>query len=341
MKVLVITIGDHHAGSTKYRILQYVPLLQGRGVEFDYLHRREIDAFTVRKAAETDIVFNQKALFSFGLSKRIINSSRRVIFDFDDAIYTRPGKGYGWLTQKRITRRLHFWLLKSDLVMTANRYLTQYALNHTSRVQTIPMSLNLDEWRPKEHPVFKTVTIGWAGSPGNLINIERIEPVLAQVMRRRRNVKLAIFSGSRPRLSVQFSYHPFRPEDEVRFVQQLDIGLLPLVDEEHSRGKSPIKAIQYLACGVPVVGNVVGATKDILNPRNSIAVNTEREWISALNGLIDNLELARGLGKNGRELVEQRHDMGKNCELLWECLMGTANTARGRPQSRLGERQRG
>jgi len=61
-------------------------------------------------------------------------------------------------------------------------------------------------------------------------------------------------------------------------MQSLDIGLLPLNDDEYSRGKSPIKAIQYLACGIPVVGNIFGGASEILNAENSIAVNSDQEW---------------------------------------------------------------
>jgi glycosyltransferase involved in cell wall biosynthesis len=105
-------------------------------------------------------------------------------------------------------------------------------------------------------------------------------------------------------------------------VQDLDIGLLPLANEEYSRGKSPIKAIQYLACGVPVVGNVIGATGEILNEKNSIAVSKEDEWIRGLEKLITNRNLVRSMGRAGCEQVRKNHNVKLAAERFFSILSG-------------------
>ena len=120
-------------------------------------------------------------------------------------------------------------------------------------------------------------------------------------------MQLTVFSGARPNLKCPFSYVNFTPNGEAEFIQKLDIGLLPLSDEEYSRGKSPIKALQYLACSVPVVGNVYGATSEILTPLNSIAVHEEEEWGEALIELITNRARAAFLGQSGRNFVTTHH----------------------------------
>ena len=66
--------------------------------------RRKIIAME-KNRTKTFTKFDEKIL-----GEKIIKSSKRIIFDFDDAIYTRPGKQYHLLVQRRINRRLHLWL---------------------------------------------------------------------------------------------------------------------------------------------------------------------------------------------------------------------------------------
>jgi glycosyltransferase involved in cell wall biosynthesis len=179
------------------------------------------------------------------------------------------------------------------------------------------MALDLEMWKPAEKRPGKALTIGWAGAPVNIRLLEKLDPVLNFLVNKYPFLKLAVFSGEKPKLSCPFEYQPFRSGLETAFVQNLDIGLLPLIDEEFYRGKSPIKAIQYLACGVPVVGNVIGATCEILNEKNSIAVSTEEEWRHALESLINNRGLIRSMGCAGREHVLSNNNFELAAEQLF------------------------
>ncbi len=320
MKVLVLTVGDAETASTKYRIVQHEGFLRDQGVHLEYVRRENIDMNTVALASRVDAVLNQKCLFNVLLADRIISACKHTVFDYDDAIYTRPGKPHSWLTRLRVRQRLNIWLKRSNVVMPANQYLAEYARNRSEHVQVVPMSLDLTKWRPVSKPVSKTVVLGWAGAPVNIVNIERIETVLSRIVKSFPNVRVAVLSGKKPKLNIPFDYHPFSPGLEHGFVQSLDIGLLPLPDEEYSRGKSPIKAIQYLSCGVPIVGNIFGATREICNSENSISVQTERDWIDALAGLINNRSMITRLGMAGRRWVEQNFDSVKTGQLLLNCL---------------------
>jgi hypothetical protein len=322
MHILAIVSRDLEKGSTKYRLAQYLDFLAARGVSVEFVRRGEIDASTLEKARRADLLFNQKCLINCSLAKPLIAASRRVVFDFDDAIYTRPGKPFSLLTQWKVRRRFHLWLCRADVVTTANEFLAGYARRHSAAVEVVPMALDLKNWHPAPSGQREQVVIGWAGAPVNIPLLERLDGVLSSLFGKSSSVKLAVFSGQKPRLSCPFEYHPFRPGGESEFVRKLDIGLLPLADEEYARGKSPIKAIQYLASGVPVVGNVLGATGEILNAGNSIAVSTEIEWRQALEKLIVDRALARQLGRSGRLQIEKTHDFGKVAERLYQLLIG-------------------
>jgi glycosyltransferase involved in cell wall biosynthesis len=100
------------------------------------------------------------------------------------------------------------------------------------------------------------------------------------------------------------------PGNEPATVASFDIGLLPLPNDPFVRGKSPIKGLQYCACGVAVVANPVGATCELLfNGINSLWVTGEHTWVTTLSRLIGDANLRRQLAANARIFFEQHHDM--------------------------------
>ncbi len=74
-------------------------------------------------------------------------------------------------------------------------------------------------------------------------------------------------------------------------------------------GKSPLKALQYLSCGVPVVGNIKGAASEFLTNKNSISVNSITEWKAALGRLIENQAEINQLGNAGIEYIRKHHNL--------------------------------
>jgi glycosyltransferase involved in cell wall biosynthesis len=319
MKIVAIIAGEQ-AASTKYRLFDYQNFLENNGFEITYIPYHSLSKDHFKEIESADLVINQKCLIGRSFSKEIIRLSKRIIFDFDDALYTRPGKPYSLLTQWKVFRRLKFWLKYAHCVTVANHYLAHYANQFSSKVKVIPMALNLEEWVPKVKEGGPSIVMGWAGAPHNLWYLERLEPVLAKLLNRYPHLQLAIFSGKKPNLKIPYDYTPFSEGSEHAFIQKLDIGLLPLPDEEYSRGKSPIKAIQYLACGVPVVGNIMGATQEILDDSTGIHVESHEDWISAIEKLLQNESLRLRMGKAGRCLVEKIHNQSVTATQLMEVI---------------------
>lgn len=315
MNILVLTFGNPSAGSTKFRITQYDSILRRNGFILDYVQRSDIGASLIKRIPEYDVVLNQKCIFKINLEKKILRASRKLIFDFDDAIWTRHGKNYDFFTRLRVLNRLHYWLSYADMVIPANRYLAEYAHKYNDNITVLPMALDLSDWAPsqrrnKTENSQQPIYIGWAGAPVNLKYLEMIDGPLSKILSKYPNTKLRVFSGQRPELSFDFEYVPFKDGLEPDFVRSLDIGLLPMNEDEFAKGKSPIKAIQYLSCEVPVVGNIYGATSEILNDQNSISVRSN-DWESAISKLIENPEKRISFGKAGRKHVEENYNSAK------------------------------
>ncbi len=243
MQIAAITVGDQSSPSSYYRIYQYLPLLNEQGIDVTCFRKEEI---TPNKLKRFDLIINQKSLIPhFPLEMPLL-------FDFDDAIWTRQGKPYSWITKWRVQRRLKGWIAQSRATLAANDFLAGYANKISKNVIQLPMALDLSRWHPAVEKK-GAIRIGWSGHPVNLALLEPLEEPLKKLIEKHPHIEIAIHSGKRPNWSIPYSYVPFGSVDEVQFVQSLTAGLLPLKDCEFSLGKSPIKELQYLACGVPVV----------------------------------------------------------------------------------------
>lgn len=301
MRIACLTIGDLQTPSTWYRIGQYLPYFQAHGVEVDLIPKEKISFDTLGKY---DLILNQKNLFPTTAWSRFIRQ-KRVLFDFDDALWTRPIKPYNWLTQLRINHRLKFWLKHAKMTTVANQYLSDYAGQHTEAVSVIPMSLDLDLWKmgKKERGL-----IGWSGAPHNFHYLEKIQSDLMKLKSDFPFISFAIYSGKKPNLKIPFEYVPFKKGEEHHFVPRLEIGLLPLDQDPYSLGKSPIKALQYMACGVPTVTNGEGATRELLRGYAEPVVST---WFDAIANLLSSPDRRAVLSVKSRQLAEENHDMKK------------------------------
>jgi glycosyltransferase involved in cell wall biosynthesis len=322
MNMLALHSRDLGKGSTKYRLAQYLEYFKTRELNVKLVNRDGINKALTREVSRFDILLNQRYLFDYSLARRLIGNAKRVIFDFDDAIYTRPGKPYSLIARLRVRRRMHLWLKQSDVVTTSSNFLSKYAQKYSDYVKIVPMSLDLDLWKPSEKKLGDSITIGWAGAPVNINLIERIDEVLSQLLIKYPFIRLAVFSGQKPELSSPFEYCPFQHGMEPAFVRSIDIGLLPLDDDEFYKGKSPIKAIQYIACGIPVVGKVIGATGEILNSENSIAVSGRKEWFDALETLVLRRDLIKSMGAAGRRQAEKKFNFKTVADNFYNILSG-------------------
>ncbi|MCD6311273.1 MAG: glycosyltransferase, partial [Elusimicrobia bacterium] len=100
-------------------------------------------------------------------------------------------------------------------------------------------------------------------------------------------------------------------------LQSLDIGLMPLPDNNWTKGKCGLKALQYMAVGVPVVVSPVGVNREIIRDgENGFLADSEGEWLEKLSLLIENKELREKLGEMGRKTVEEKYSIKVNLPKL-------------------------
>lgn len=324
MKLLVLPFGDAACASTHYRVLQYLDMLKMDGIDCEVLAPGTMPTPAV--IAESDTVLVQKKLFPAHQVRTLRKHAKRLLFDIDDATWQPHGRKHSWLTRWRTNRRLQSIVRAADLSLVANQYIATHlnALGGNARV--LPMALKAADWPPSKKTPAARIRIGWSGAPVNLRYLEALEPVLAQVMREYPEVELAIFCGKQPTFSnpLPYLHLPWRQGGEREAVQTFHIGLLPLPTDDFSQGKSPIKALQYMAAGIPTIATPQAGSLEIGQDSGSMFfAEKPLQWSESLGKLIQDSELRGKMGACARAAFEERFSSTQTYSRWKSFLLGT------------------
>ncbi|MCH7737614.1 MAG: glycosyltransferase, partial [Chloroflexi bacterium] len=77
---------------------------------------------------------------------------------------------------------------------------------------------------------------------------------------------------------------------------------MPLPDSPWTQGKCALKALQYMAVGIPAVVSDVGINSEaVLDGECGFVVRNESEWMDRIQTLLSNRALRRQLGDSARK----------------------------------------
>jgi glycosyltransferase involved in cell wall biosynthesis len=160
------------------------------------------------------------------------------------------------------------------------------------------------------------IVIGWTGSHSTLKYLYLLKDVLKRTMERFSNVYLLIIADKVPELDLErVIFKPWSKESEIKDLLLSDIGIMPLPDDEWSKGKCGFKALQYMALEIPAIASPIGVNTQIIqHGQNGYLCSTEKEWLAALEQLIKNMNQRRQLGQAGRKTVVERYSVSSNTE---------------------------
>jgi len=294
-------------------------------------------------ARRFDLLLLQKETFPFGLERLLPLLGVRTVYDFDDAIYLRTrhidgadgADGMGRSLRAaadavlRRDRALPALLARCDTVIAGNPNLAAYARRHCDRVRVIPTVVDTDRYRVRPVRRDGALVIGWIGAPPNVRYLEPLRPVLADLARRFA-LRFMVLGPSRldwPEVPVECVpwRHYESVQDEVDDVQRFDIGLMPLPDEPFAAGKCALKAIQYMAAGIPVVASPVGVNAEVVSDGVcGYLARTPAEWSDRLARLLADPELRARLGRAGRARAETCYSIRSALPALVETLRAAA-----------------
>jgi glycosyltransferase involved in cell wall biosynthesis len=341
-RILFIAPHPVEGPSTRYRITQYLPYLEAAEIDWElrpfltsrcaplvYGQNHTLLKFAltawggagrcvdVARARHYDLIYLLREAFPIGppiFERLLAMSSGRLIFDFDDAIYHRA------LNYDNPLDRLRDWNRPAKIIGRATRVnagsniLADFARRHApdpDRVVMLPTVVDTTRFVPSLERQNSEVTIGWIGTPRNTIYLRLVWDAFENAAKRDPRIRF-VFVGAEPFPvgDVKVEFRPWTLAREISDVQGFDIGIMPLPDDEQTRGKCGFKLIAYMSCGIPTIASPVGANCDVVtHGETGILASTPHEWTEAILRLAEDRSLRRKMGASGRCEAEARFSL--------------------------------
>ncbi len=352
IRVLCCPRLDRQGASSRYRSFQYLPYLREHGFQIDvvplfsekYLRVRYAKGhrslahmapayarrwFRLRQCKKYDLIWTEKELLPWmprWIESLSLPRTVPYVVDYDDAEFHRYDNHRLGAIRLLLGKKINEVMRGAAMVIAGNDYIAEHARRAgASHVELLPTVVDLDRYPPAPPPRNDVFTIGWIGTPITARFLQLVAPVLREICRGGAARLVTIGSGPLDLPGVPVEVRPWSEETEVRDIRQFDVGIMPLPDNPHNRGKCGLKLIQYLACGRPVVGTPIGVNTEIIrHDENGFQASTVEEWTQSLERLRADPTLRETMGRNGRELVEQRYSLAVAAPRLAEMLRAAA-----------------
>jgi glycosyltransferase involved in cell wall biosynthesis len=275
----------------------------------------------------TDAVILQRRLLP-GLKYALLRrAARRLIFDFDDAVFLRDSYSAKGVYSRRRESRFAGTVSEADAVIAGNAFLQEEAARWIDRrrLHIIPTCID-----PHRYPLARHTRAGpgvelvWIGSSSTLSGLKAIRPLLDDIGRNVPRVRLKLICDR----FLTLAHLPVIPSrwseaTEAEELAEADIGISWLPDDAWSRGKCGLKVLQYMAAGLPVVANPVGVQAEMVrHGETGFLATTPQEWCAAVARLADDPDLRRRMGAAGRRQVEHEYSVEVGASMWLSALNG-------------------
>ena len=334
------------APSQRFRFEQYIDLLEKEGfnVEFySFLSEKAWNtiyqpgnfigkAFQVLfsfarrwgllfKLKRADHVFVHREMAHIGppifewISAKVLGV--KYTYDFDDAIWL---PNYSEVNA-RFQRVKAYWKVKycmkwAHKVTAGNEYLADFARNYNKNVQVIPTTIDLENHHNLTTDQDREpLVIGWTGTHTTMRYLSVIIPVL-QKLEKEYDFEFRVISNEKPDFSLKsLRFVAWNKETEIEDLARIQIGLMPLVEDQWSAGKCGFKALQYMALSIPTLLSPVGVNKTIITDgENGIFCDQAADWEKNLRGLLDDMSLSKKIGVAGKQRVQENYSVSAHSQ---------------------------
>jgi glycosyltransferase involved in cell wall biosynthesis len=360
IRILALVPSIHDTNpSQRFRIEQWEPLLRERGVDITFkpFESQELNAVLykagrmgqklrlvmkafaarmseLRSVGEYDAVYilREAALLGPPLFERWVRRSGiPFIFDFDDAVfvpYVSPSNGY--LSYLKFPGKTRTICRMAAHVIAGNQYLADYASEVNDRVTIVPTTIDTEKYTVDSSKTEgNPPVIGWSGSFSTAQHLAILRGALRRLAEKEK-FRLRVIGAPDYRIEgVDVEALPWRAATEVEDLRRIDIGIMPLPDDQWSRGKCGLKALQYMALATPTVCSPVGVNGEIIQDDvNGFLAASEDDWVEKLARLLHDPGLRSRIGLAGRATVETRYSAASQAPRVFEIIHSVARGAR-------------
>ena len=248
-----------------------------------------------------------EGLFSF--------AARHFVYDIDDMVFLgHSSEANRFIQVLKGRRKMPFLMKRADHVIVCTPHLEAFVQRYNRKTTDISSTIDTDRYVPvNPYSNDRRLTLGWSGSHSTAKYLHLLDGVLKDIAREI-DFRLKVIGD--PGFSmdgVEVDAREWSEPTEVEDLQEIDIGLYPLPDEEWVLGKSGLKALQYMALGIPTVATRVGANSRIIQDgENGFLVSDEEEWKNRILELASDPDLRSRIGHRAQRTVSERFSVRAN-----------------------------
>jgi glycosyltransferase involved in cell wall biosynthesis len=313
-----IWVHDPEAPSFRYRLEAAYPALERHGFscETERFPRRRYGLRVLERRKDLkriDLLVVAKLKLLPGETTLVRASARRIVYDFDDAVYFGKPKRPSEPPDRSAFRIRKFAATcrMADLVVAANGELAAFALRWARRVEVVPTGVDVTRYLPAGSPRASRPALVWIGLPGNLSYLELVRPAIGVLAREFPGLSLRIICSRFPDWpEVPIERVAWTEESAPAALASASVGIMPLSDDEWTRGKRGFKLLQYMAARLPCVASPVGSNREIIvEGETGYLPADDRGWLDAIRTLLGSENRRRAMGEAGRVKVERLYSM--------------------------------
>jgi hypothetical protein len=242
----------------------------------------------------------------------------KIVLDYDDAIFHNYDLNSNFIVRRLLKNKIPSIVKYANSVITGSPYLSNYLYKYNNNIIEIPTSINFESYKVnlKKKSSDDFISIGWIGSKSTSINVINIKDVIKKI--NEINPKVIFkFMGFDSSLKSQLNFlnvefYNWSEKDELVFLNNIDLGIMPLDDNPFNRGKCGFKLIQYMAMGKPTISSPLEANVKINRGNDNLFASSEEEWIISIMRFISNLNYYQEVGVNNKSIVEKYYSVEVN-----------------------------
>ena len=242
--------------------------------------------------------------------------SEHIVYDIDDLVYLKDvkSKAHPLVTLIKGRKKPIYLMKTADHVITCTPYLDKFVRKYNQNTTDISSTINTDVYQPKtDYRINEKPVIGWSGSHSTSKYLHLLDPVF-QELAKNYPFKLLVMGDADFRIKgVEVEAIAWKEEYEVTVLSSFDIGVYPLPNEEWVLGKSGLKALQYMALGIPTVATDIGSIHRIIrHEENGFLVTYPEGWKQVIINLMRDQNLRESIGRKAAITVQDQYSVKVN-----------------------------
>lgn len=331
------------AGSQRFRFEQYYSFLRAQEIDFQSIPFWEKSAWNIlykpgnqlRKSYyllkgllrrlilllimnKYDYAFVHREFFPVGpnwMLKLLAKKKVKIIYDFDDAIwlpnFAQSNKRFAFLKNYNQVPSLCKMAYKCSV---GNKYLKDFAHKFNSNVVINPTTIDTENHHQGiiEYPKDK-ISFGWTGTHSTMKYLSDLLPIMDKLIDTY-SFEMLVISDKPPEFKRDYvKYLPWNKKTEIEDLKRFHVGVMPLNDDQWSRGKCGFKALQYMSVGMPALVSPVGVNIEIVDEGVSgFICNKDIDWEEAMISFLESPEKVEAMGKAAREKIINNYSVISN-----------------------------